>query len=621
MDVLERGLRRWAEVVARATGVDRASTPGTGAAGGTGFAAVALLDARLQPGIELILELLDFDRTVTGADLVITGEGSLDEQSLSGKAPFGVAQAAGRAGVPVVAVAGRSLLAPADLHRAGVSAVYPLSDLEPDPARSIAQAASLLAIVGRRIATGMAPVTATFDLLIRGQVLTDDGIAERTVAVTGGRIAAVETGTAELAAVETVDLARDEVLIPGLVDTHVHVNEPGRTEWEGFATATRAAAAGGITTIVDMPLNSIPATTSVAALEAKRRAAEGQCAVDVAFWGGAVPDSIGHLADLHAAGVVGFKCFLLDSGVPEFPALDADQLRRAMTEIAAFDGLLIVHAEDAAVIEALAPPSSRHYSDFLASRPPEAEVTAIEQVIAAATETGCRTHIVHLSAAEALPAIRAARGAGVRLTVETCPHYLTLAAEDIADGQTQFKCCPPVRDRGNADRLWAALAAGDIDFVVSDHSPSTPELKRFDTGDFGLAWGGISSVQLALSLVWSGAEPRGHDLARVVEWMSARTAAFAGLPAKGAIAVGRDADLAVFAPGETWTVDPSALQHRHPVTAYAGRTVRGAVRATYLRGQRIDPSGEPRGALLTRSDRRTPLTGGLHGRFPGTRGA
>ena len=293
------------------------------------------------------------------------------------------------------------------------------------------------------------------DLLFRGRVLTPEGIVLRQVAVSGGRIVTVESvsdwspTTAHAAPGDRgshgalVQLAPDEVLIPGLVDTHVHVNEPGRTEWEGFASATRAAGAGGVTTILDMPLNSIPATTSVAALEAKRAAAEGQCSVDVGFWGGAVPDSLGHLAELAQAGVYGFKCFLLDSGVPEFPPLSAAQLRAAMTEIAAFDGLLIVHAEDPDVIAAHALDSTRRYAEFVGSRPPEAETAAIDTVIEAARATGCRTHIVHLSAAEALPAVAAAKADGVRLTVETCPHYLTLAAEDIRDGQTQFKCCRP----------------------------------------------------------------------------------------------------------------------------------------------------------------------------------
>ncbi len=442
------------------------------------------------------------------------------------------------------------------------------------------------------------------DLVLRGRVLTDDGIVLRRVVVSGGRIVTVESvsdwSDTEGGGTEVV-LADDEVLVPGLVDTHVHVNEPGRTEWEGFASATRAAAAGGVTTILDMPLNSVPATTSVAALETKRSAAAGQCSVDVGFWGGAVPESLGHLAELWEAGVFGFKCFLLDSGVPEFPPLSAAQLRDAMAEIAAFDGILIVHAEDPEVIAAHGMDASRAYGDFLASRPPEAETTAIGTVIAAARETGCRAHVVHLSAAEALPEIAAARTEGVRLSVETCPHYLTLAAEAVADGQTQFKCCPPVRGAANADLLWQALQEGVIDCVVSDHSPCTLDLKGLDEGDFGAAWGGISSLQLGLPLVWTEAQRRGIDLATVVGWMSAAPARVVGLGRRGHLTVGAPADLVVFAPDETWTVRAADLQHRNAITPYEGRELTGRVRRTYLGGVPVDLAETPRGHLLSRA--------------------
>jgi len=444
----------------------------------------------------------------------------------------------------------------------------------------------------------MAPVTD--ELVFTGRVLTPSGVARRSVVVRDGIIAAIEPAhTVSPADATVVELAEDEVLLPGLVDTHVHINEPGRTEWEGFATATRAAAAGGVTTILDMPLNSIPATTTVDALATKRESARGQVSVDVGFWGGAVPDSLGHLAELAEAGVFGFKCFLLDSGVPEFPPLSPEQLRQAMTEIAAFDGLLIVHAEDPQVISAHAVPHTTHYDDFLGSRPPAAENNAIDTVIAAARATGCRAHIVHLSSAEALPAIIAARADGVRLTVETCPHYLTLAAEDIPDGQTQFKCCPPVRGSANADALWQALADEAIDFIVSDHSPSTLDLKLLDQGDFGAAWGGISSLQLGLSLIWTEGRRRGHDLAQVIEWMAGRTAGLLDIEGKGAIAVGNAADLVVFAPDDRWTVDATALHHRNAITPYDGRTLDGVVRSTYLSGQAIAAEGPPRGKLLS----------------------
>jgi allantoinase len=410
----------------------------------------------------------------------------------------------------------------------------------------------------------------------------------------GGRITAV-TGF-EDAPVGAVTLNDDEALLPGLVDSHVHVNEPGRTEWEGFATATRAAIAGGVTTVVDMPLNSIPPTTTVEALHVKRETAKGQVGADVAFWGGAVPGNLDQLRPLHDAGVVGFKCFLLDSGVPEFPPLDDAGLRAALAELATFDGLLIAHAEDAEVIAAAPECGGPSYAGFLASRPGTAEESAIGGLIEAARDTGARVHVVHLADGDALPMLRAARADGVRISVETCPHYLTFAAEQVPDGATSFKCCPPIREAAHREALWAALQGGDIDLVVSDHSPCTPDLKRLDAGDFGVAWGGIASLQVALPAVWTGARERGIGLDQVVRWMAEAPARLAGLPRKGAIAVGRDADLVAFAPEEQWTVGD--LQHRNPVTPYAGRVLTGAVRRTWLRGRPAD--GAPIGWLLGR---------------------
>jgi allantoinase len=450
------------------------------------------------------------------------------------------------------------------------------------------------------------------DLLVRGRrIVTPDGERPGTVRVSQGRIVVLDGFDAPAGAgpdgrpPDEVVLADDCVLLPGLVDSHVHVNEPGRTEWEGFASATAAAAAGGITTVVDMPLNSIPPTVDLASLRVKQRAAEGQVHVDVAFWGGAVPansvpageSSAEDLLDLHRAGVVGFKCFLLDSGVPEFPPLDRAGLRAAMRRIAAFDGLLIAHAEDPAVIAAAAEPAGRSYQAFLASRPDRAETAAIGWFLDAVRETGCRAHLVHLSSAAALPLVAAARAEGLPVTVETCPHYLSLDAERIPDGATGFKCCPPIRDRGNRDRLWQALSDGLIDCVVSDHSPCTADLKRLDTGDFGAAWGGIASVQLSLPVTWTEASSRGHSLTELAGWMAAGPARLAGLAGKGAIAAGYDADFAVFAPDETFVVNPSRLRHRNPVTPYAGARLRGVVRETWLAGVRVD-GHTPRGRLL-----------------------
>ncbi|MBD8871011.1 allantoinase AllB [Nocardioides sp. MJB4] len=426
-----------------------------------------------------------------------------------------------------------------------------------------------------------------------------------TVGVRDGRIVSVgplgpATGTP--AAAVRLDLTADEVLLPGLVDTHVHVNEPGRTEWEGFASATTAAAAGGVTTILDMPLNSIPPTTTLAALRTKQEAAAGQVRVDVGFWGGAVPGNGADLPELHAAGVFGFKCFLIDSGVEEFPHLEPDRFAAAMEVTADLGALMIVHAEDADLVdESLL--SGRRYAGFLASRPSTSEDSAIARVIEQAARTGGRAHVVHLSSAGALPALRSARATGVDVSVETCPHYLALTAEQVPDGATALKCCPPIRDAANRDALWSGLAAGDIDMVVSDHSPCTADLKARGDGDFSLAWGGIASLQLGLPVTWTAARERGVPLARVVTWMATHPADRVGLTHKGRIEVGADADLVVFAPDREWDVDPARLHHKNPVSAYAGRHLTGAVRHTLLRGRDVTTDRPPEGRLLRRGHR------------------
>jgi allantoinase len=430
------------------------------------------------------------------------------------------------------------------------------------------------------------------DLMIRARrAVLPGGTGPASVRVSQGKIAGIGPYDAAAGGADEVVLAGDEVLLPGLVDTHVHVNEPGRTEWEGFATATRAAAAGGITTIIDMPLNSIPPTTDAAALRVKRESAAGQIQVDVGFWGGAVPGSSGRMRELHEAGAFGFKVFLADSGVTEFPPVDRAGLAAVMAEAAALGSLVIVHAEDAAALQPS--PAGRGYGPFLRSRPAAAEVAAIRQVIELAERTGARAHVLHLSAADAIGLIAAAPG----VTAETCPHYLALAAEEIPDGATQFKCCPPIRERANRERLWQALADGIIGCVVSDHSPCPPRLKRLDTGDFGAAWGGISSVQLALPVVWTQARPRGLALDDVVRWMASGPADLAGLAGKGRIAAGADADLVAFAPEDSFVVEPERLYHRHRLTPYAGQRLYGVVRRTWLRG---GPAGRAAGRLLTR---------------------
>ncbi|MBB2977118.1 allantoinase [Microbacterium endophyticum] len=383
----------------------------------------------------------------------------------------------------------------------------------------------------------------------------------------------------------------DVVLLPGLVDSHVHLDEPGRTEWEGFATGTAAAVAGGVTTVLDMPLNSVPVTTTPEALAAKRAAAQGKLAVDVGYWGGAVPENLGTLAQLAEAGVVGFKCFLSPSGIDEFGHLDTAQLETALAEIVKFDGVLIVHAEDPAHLHAdgaLGP----HYIDFLASRPGISERSAIGQVIDAAHRTGARAHIVHVSDGAALDEVRAAKARGVRLTVETCPHYLTLKAEDVPDGAGAFKACPPIRDAKNQDLLWQGVVDGTIDAIVSDHSPATLALKEQGDGDFGLAWGGIAGLQTGLSAVWTAAKSRGIPLETILPLMTTGPARIGGLGSRGRIAIGEPAHLTVFHPDASYTVRAEALEYRNPMSPWDGATLDGVVESTLVHGQIAYRRGE-----------------------------
>ncbi|MFD7164598.1 allantoinase AllB [Streptomyces violascens] len=441
------------------------------------------------------------------------------------------------------------------------------------------------------------------NLVLRStRVITPEGTRPATVAVADGKIADVLPYEAEVPAGARLEDFGDDVLLPGIVDTHVHVNDPGRTEWEGFWTATRAAAAGGITTLVDMPLNSLPPTTTVENLRVKQEVAASKAHIDTGFWGGALPDNVKDLKPLHEAGVFGFKAFLSPSGVEEFPELDQKQLERSLAEIAGFGGLMIIHAEDPHELDAAPHLTGPKYADYLATRPRVSENTAIEGLIKAAKRVGARVHVLHLSSSDALPLIAAAKREGVKLTVETCPHYLTLTAEEVPDGASEFKCCPPIREDANRDLLWDALADGTIDCIVTDHSPSTADLK---TADFATAWGGISGLQLSLPAVWTEARKRGYTLEDVVRWMSTATANLVGLTQKGAIEAGRDADFAVLAPDETFTVDPAELQHRNRVTAYAGKTLHGVVKSTWLRGERIQHDGviaEPTGRLLERNN-------------------
>jgi allantoinase len=429
-------------------------------------------------------------------------------------------------------------------------------------------------------------VTDAFDLVVRGRrVVADDQEGPRAIAIRQGTIAAVLAEDAAVDAREEITIGADAVILPGLVDSHVHICDPG-TDWEGFATATAAAAAGGITTLVDMPIDSFPATVDLDSLAAKRRAMEGQLQVDVALWGGLASNNSQQIGSLLDAGVVGFKCFLIDPGSPDFDAVDDQVLTEALAATAQAGVPVMVHAED--FTGAPEPPAaSRRYAGWLDSRPPWTEDRAVTRVIEAARRTGGRAHIAHVSSATSLPLLKDAQASGVAVTGESCPHYLTLAAEEIADGQTAAKCGPPIRSRAHQDALWDGLRDGTLSAVVSDHSPCAPELK---TDDFVTAWAGVSSLQVSLPVVWTAAKARGFALTDIARWMSTAPAQLAGLRDKGRIAAGADADLCVFVPDDTFTVDPSRLLHRHPVSPYTGRELSGVVRATMLRGHWIDQS-------------------------------
>jgi allantoinase len=440
-------------------------------------------------------------------------------------------------------------------------------------------------------------------------VITPEGEQPASIHILDGMIAKISSFDDIPGGCPLYD-ARDSVVLPGLVDTHVHINEPGRTEWEGFSTATKAAAAGGVTTLIEMPLNSIPATTTTAAFSEKVAATPGKLWVDVGLWGGVVPGNVSDLRPLWDAGVFGFKCFLVPSGVDEFAYVTESDLRAALSELAALGAPLLAHAElpgpmEAAQAKWLKSASANQYRTWLNLRPRAAENQAIALLLRLSREFNASVHIVHLSSSDAVSALQQAKSRGGSVTVETCPHYLAFAAEEIADGATEFKCAPPIRERENRERLWAALGDGTIDFVVSDHSPCPPPMKLREEGDFLRAWGGIASLQLGLPVVWTEARSRGYALTHLVRWMCEAPARLAGLVnRKGAIAVGCEADLVVFDPDEKFRVDAARLHHRHKLTPYAGRELSGVVEATFVRGQKVFGRGEfagaPTGRLLRR---------------------
>lgn len=441
-------------------------------------------------------------------------------------------------------------------------------------------------------------------MIVRAQrVVLPDVIGPRSIHISEGRIVDVAGYDDVATGDEIVDVDDESVVMPGLVDTHVHINSPGRSEWEGFRSATLAAAAGGVTTLVDMPLNSIPPTTTLAGFETKLDEARDKCFVDVGFWGGVVPGNTAELAPMFAAGVVGFKCFLVPSGVDEFEYVTEAHLREAMPELSRLDALLIVHAELPGPIRT-SDESSSEYRAFLESRPRAAENEAIELMIRLSREFNTRVHIVHLSSADAIPVLREAQSEGVRITAETCPHYLHFAAEEIPEGATEFKCCPPIRERANREQLWEGLADGTIDLIVSDHSPCPGEMKLRESGDFMKAWGGIASLQLRLPVIWTEARRRGFSLLDLARWLCANPAKQVRFDShKGVIAAGHDADLVIWNPDAQFTVSAPSLQHRHKITPYNGEPLVGIVEKTFLRGRKIydgDCVKEPLGQMLLR---------------------
>jgi allantoinase len=452
--------------------------------------------------------------------------------------------------------------------------------------------------------------SATNDLIVRGKrVATPDGERAVAIHVRAGVVTAL-TGFSDVPGGVAIHEAGDLVVMPGIVDTHVHINEPGRTEWEGFSSATRAAAAGGVTTLVEMPLNSIPATTSATAFREKLAAAAGKLWVDAGFWGGVVPGNNAELRPLWEAGVFGFKCFLAPSGVPEFEFVTKEHLRGALPELVALGASLLAHAEmpepiEKAVANLPKNASARRYSTWLACRPRDAENEAIALLLRLSREFDGRIHIVHLSSSDAIPVLQHARNEGAKVSVETCPHYLAFTAEQIPEGATEFKCAPPIREVENREKLWEGLANGTIDLIATDHSPCAPAMKLPEEGDFLRAWGGIASLQLSLPAVWTEASARGYAVTHLAKWLCEGPARLAGLDRrKGSIAVGCDADFVIWNPDEKFRVDPAQLHHRHKITPYTGRELKGVVGTTFLRGRKIFERGEflagPIGHVLLR---------------------
>ena len=422
------------------------------------------------------------------------------------------------------------------------------------------------------------------------RVITPEGVRKAAVLIADGKI--VEVVNEIPAGDFTVTNAGDYVIMAGIIDPHVHINEPGRTEWEGFDTATKAAIAGGITTVADMPLNASPVTTTAAAFEEKLKATNGQLHTHCGFWGGIVPGNTKEIAPMVEKGVLGFKAFLTHSGIDDFPNVTEEDLGKAMPVIAAYGLPLLVHCELSSRVSH-SPLATRHYPDYLASRPKKWEDDAIALMIRLCREYNCRTHIVHLSSADSIVQITKAKQEGLPLTVETGQHYLYFTSEEIKEGQTQFKCAPPIRERSNREQLWQALKDGIIDFVATDHSPAPPELKENDSGDFMKAWGGISSLQLALPVLWTAAAEHGSGLTELASWLCEKPSRLPGLQQeKGRIAKGYDADLVVWNPEASFTVTKEMIHHKHKTTPYLNKELFGVVEQTWLKGEKVFDDGK-----------------------------
>jgi len=422
------------------------------------------------------------------------------------------------------------------------------------------------------------------------RVVTPTGIIEATLIISDGKITDVLPGKIQPEGIPYESVG-NKVIMPGVIDAHVHINEPGRTEWEGFETATKAAAAGGTTTLIEMPLNASPVTTTAAALKLKLEAAKGKLHVNCGFYGGVIPTNIGDLDELLRSGVFGIKAFLTHSGIDEFPNITETDLRKALPILKEHDATLLVHCEleDANPQPVTRQPGTdpRSYAAYLASRPPHWETEAVKLMIRLSEEYDVHVHIVHVSAAEALPLIREAKRRGLRITAETCPHYLVFCAEDIPDGATEYKCAPPIRERANNELLWEALKDGTLDFVATDHSPAPPDLKEQQSGDFMKAWGGIAGLQFLLPAFWTGAKERGFSLEDVVRLLCEHPADFLELKKKGRIAPGCDADLVIWDPEASFVVKTENVQHRHKLTPYVGRRMFGVVERTVVGGSKV----------------------------------